>query len=59
MECFICKGGCGIRVLRYLYEELAWAIDKRFQFTISYYTIPLETYKEATVINNFQLSEQF
>ena len=28
-------------------EELAWAIDKWFQFTICYYTIPLETCKEA------------
>ena len=29
-------------------EELAWAMDKQFQFTISYYTIPLENCKEAT-----------
>ena len=49
-----------------LKEELAWVIEKRFQFTISYYTIPLETCKEAInykcsykpAINNFQLSEQ-
>ena len=30
-----------------LKEELAWALDKWFQFTISYYTIPLEACKEA------------
>ena len=33
MECFIYEGGCGIHVSRCLKEELAWAIDKRFQFT--------------------------
>ena len=27
-------------------EELAWDIDKQFQFTTSYYTIPLETCKK-------------
>ena len=49
-ERFIYNGACSIRVSRCLQEELAWAIDKQdkqFQFTISYYTIPLETYKEA------------
>ena len=51
-------------ISRCLKEELAWAIDQRFQFTISYYTILLETCKEAIGyshigINNFQLSEQF
>ena len=46
-ECFIYKGGCSVRVLRCLKEELALAIDKWFQFTIFYYTIPLETCKEA------------
>lgn len=30
-----------------LKEELALAIEKRFQFMISCYTIPLETCKEA------------
>ena len=30
MECFKCKGGSGICVLRRLKEELAWAIDKQF-----------------------------
>ena len=30
-----------------LKEELAWVIEKRFQFTISYYTIPLEACKLA------------
>ena len=45
-EHFIYKGGCGICVSWYLKEVLAWAIDKQFQFTISYYTIPLETCKE-------------
>ena len=32
-------------------EEMAWAIDKRLQFTISYYIIPLETCKEAIAIS--------
>ena len=41
-------------------EELAWAVHKRFQFTISYYTILLETSKkQKAAINNFQLSKQF
>ena len=67
MEYFVYNGGCAVCILRCLKEELVWVIDKRFQFTISYYTIPLETYKEAinyaaisyVAINNFQLCEQF
>ena len=43
MERFIYKSGCGIRVSRYLKEELALVIDKQFQCTIFYYTIPLKT----------------
>ena len=35
MNHFGYEGGCGILVLGYLKEELAWAIDKQFQF-ISY-----------------------
>ena len=51
-------GGCGIGVFK---EELAWVnTDKQFQFTISYYTIPLDSYLQRSyrlAINNFQLSK--
>ena len=47
MEHFIYTGVCGIHVQKFLKEKLAWVIDKQFQFTISYYTMPLETCKEA------------
>ena len=56
MERFIYEGGYGVCVSRCSKEELAWAIDKWFQFTISYNTILLESSKEATyrlAINNF------
>ena len=33
---FIYKSGCGIHISRYLKEDLALAIDKQFQCTISY-----------------------
>ena len=39
------KAGCSVCVLRSSKEELTWAIDK--QFTISYYTIPLDNCKEG------------
>ena len=46
MECFIYKGGCGIRVSRYLKEELTWAIDKQFSLlfrtTVHYPTTDLQ-----------------
>ena len=45
MERFIYKGECGVHASTSLTEELAWAIDKLL--CISYYTIPLETCKEA------------
>ena len=47
MECFIYNGGCGVHLSRCVKEKQAWVIDKWFQFTISYYTIPLETCKKA------------
>ena len=50
MDHFIYTNGCGILVSRCLKEGLTWAIDKRFQFTISYYTIPLRTWRLASVI---------
>ena len=47
MECYTYKGGVVVHVLKCLKKELAWAIEKWFKFTISYYTIALVTCKVA------------
>ena len=52
---FIMVHGCGVRVLRCLKEKLAWVIEKWFQFTTPYYTIPLDTCKEA--INKLAINQ--
>ena len=37
MECFICKGGCGICVSRHLKEDSPVAVKKEFQLEKTFY----------------------